>query len=310
MKKYLLLVISICTLQTAGSQTASDYYLPLCVGNYLKLNTSGNGITTNGGWEARDTYNSIIREDSINGEAYYLQKGYEVMTLGGGTNVFHYFWLRKDTNGDILIGAYDLTGNGILDSATLVPSGSAFFSSQFLILGYARTMVTGVGSSIVDSVVSISETVGTHTNCILVRTTRKNSGVIDMVEDTYYAYQIGKIKVDRTVPAWQVHVDDIVDSLLVNCYLTGVSEDLENDKSIVLYPNPASDFFTLNTDNINLLNATINIYDVVGKLVSSEKLLKDQQQINVSDLVEGAYLVEVISISKEFVETRKLIIQR
>lgn len=308
MKKYLLIAISIITLQTAYSQTAADYYLPLCVGNYLKSNTLGNGITTNGGWEARDTYNSIIREDNINGEAYYLQKGYEVMDFGGSTNVFHYFWLRKDINGDILIGAYDLTQNGILDSATLVPSGSAFFSSQFLTLGYTRTIVMGPGSSTTDSVVSISETVGAHTNCLRIRTTRKNSGVIDMVEDTYYAYQIGKIKVDRTLPAWQVHVDDIVDSVLVNCYLTGVSDDLEQDKDVVVYPNPASDFFTLHVENVDLTRTAINIYNTLGELVCSEKLLQDQQNIYVGNLNSGIYMVEVVSAER--IEKQKLIIQR
>lgn len=307
MKKYLLIAISITTLQTAYSQTASDYYLPLCVGNYLKFNTPDNGSTINGGWEARDTYNSIIRADIINGETYYLQKGYEVMNLSS-TNVFHYFWLRKATNGDILIGAYDLTQNGILDSATLVPSGSAFFSSQFLTLGYTRTMVTGVGSSIVDSVVSISETVGTHSNCLRVRTTRKNNNVVDMVEDTYYAFQLGKIKIERTFPSWQVHTDNIVDSLVVNCYLTGISDDLEQDKDVVVYPNPASDFFTVITNETNKSTAMINIYNVVGELLRSESLQQAQQQIHIGNLSNGVYIVEMISNRQK--ARQKLIIER
>lgn len=308
MKNFLRIVLFCMIVQTSFSQTAADYYLPLCVGNYLKFNTPGNGITTNGGWEGRATYNSIIREDSINGEAYYLQKGYEVMDFDGSINVFHYFWLRKANNGDILIGAYDLTQNGILDSATLVPSGSTFFSSQFLTLGYTRTIVMGPGSSTVDSVVSVSETVGAHTNCILIRTTRKNSGVIDMVEDTYYAFQLGKIKIERTLPAWQVHVDNIVDSVDVNCYLTGISDDLENDKYFVLYPNPASDFITLNAGNIDLSGAIINIYDVVGKLVSEGAVLYNQQQIDVRDLISGIYMVEIKT--KGRTEIQKLAIRR
>ncbi len=307
MKKYLLITISIITLQTSYSQTAADYYLPLCVGNYLQFYTPDNGMIINGGWEGRNTFNSIIREDIINGETYYLQKGYEVMDFGGSTNVFHYFWLRKDSNGDILIGAYDMTQSGTLDSATIVPSGSAFFSSSFLTLGYKRTMVTGVGSSIVDSVVSISETVGIHSNCLRIRTTRKNNNVIDMVEDTYYAPHLGKIKIERTAPSWQMHTDNIVDSVVVDCYLTGVADKVVEEDQFKVYPNPASDFITLNWDGANVINTFIYIYNVVGELVHSE-LLQQEQQAYIGNLSNGVYMVEVNRNGRK--ARQKLIIQR
>ena len=305
MKKLLLIVISIFTLQISFAQTASDYYLPLCVGNYLKYTTpDGSG----GGWESRTTFYSIVQADSINSELFYLQKGYEIMAANlTDTNVFHNFWLRKDANGEILIGAYDLTGSGTLDSASIAPPGSVFFSNQFLTLGFSQTQ-SGGSLSYNDSVISVSETVGIYTNCIQVRSTRKTSGVVDMMEDKYYAFHMGIVKQERFVPTTQVHVNSLVDFVVANCYSTGISDSFEKQKELSIYPNPASDFITLNTENINNENRTLTIYNIVGELVRSETLSQNQQKINVEDLNNGIYMLEIKS--EHGYEKQKLIIQR
>ena len=305
MKKFLLLALSVFAIETSFAQTASDYYIPLCVGNYLKFYTPNGG---GGGWEARTTFYSIVHADSINGEVFYLQKGYEVMTLNPiDTNVFHYFWLRKDVNGEILIGAYDFTGSGIIDSATIVPPGAVFFSNQFLTLGFSQTQ-SGGNVTYSDSIISISATVGAYTNCIQKRNTRKTNGIIDMMEDTYYVYHIGAVKVERFIPTNQVHVASIIDFVATNCYSTGISDGFENKKELSLYPNPASDIVTLKIDNSNNTELTLNIYNLMGELVKSEMLKQNQQQINIGDLSSGVYMVTIKS--KDFTENQKLIIQR
>ena len=77
--------------------------------------------------------------------------------------------------------------------------------------------------------------------------------------------------------------------------------------NISIYPNPAIDIVTLNTDKSNT-DLTLNIYNVVGKLISSEKLRQNQRQINVGDLSNGIYVIEIKS--KEWSEKQKLRIQR
>ncbi|MDP1725948.1 MAG: hypothetical protein Q8M15_04135 [Bacteroidota bacterium] len=155
MRKYLYILVSIFTAQISFAQTASDYYLPLCVGNYLKL-YSPDHVS---GWSARTTYNSIIRTDSINGKLYYLQKGFEVPAINpSDTNVFHYFWLRKDINGEILIGAMDPANTGSLDSAIIFPPGSVFFPNQFLTKGFSQSYPVG-NITFTDSIISISNKV-------------------------------------------------------------------------------------------------------------------------------------------------------
>lgn len=305
MKNLVLILISFFTIQITVAQIASDYYLPLCVGNYLKFYTPDGG---GGGWEARTTFHSIVQADSINGELYYLQKGYEVMDYNQSVNVFHYFWLRKGVNGEILMGAYDLTGNGIIDSATVTPSGSVYFTNQFLTPGYSQSFMMGPGVTSTDSVVSISATAGIYTNCLQIRRTRKANGVVDMMEEFYYAWHMGIVKSERLIPANQIHVNNLVDFTVFNCNITGITDDFSNENKFSIYPNPASYIVTFNTNNPNRADLTLNIYTIAGELVKTELLKENQRQINIADLNNGVYIIE--TKSKESTERQKLILQR
>ncbi|MDD5571094.1 MAG: T9SS type A sorting domain-containing protein [Bacteroidales bacterium] len=75
-----------------------------------------------------------------------------------------------------------------------------------------------------------------------------------------------------------------------------------------LFPNPASDIVTLNIDNTEKSDIILNIYNVVGELISSEKLQENQQKINTGNLNNGVYIVEIKS--EGWAEKQKLIIQR
>ncbi len=89
---------------------------------------------------------------------------------------------------------------------------------------------------------------------------------------------------------------------------SGIDENNYASDLFSIYPNPATDIVTLNIDNVNNANFTLNIYNVIGKLVRSELLKQNQQQINVGDLSNGTYMVEIKS--KGLTERQELIIQR
>ena len=64
------------------------------------------------------------------------------------------------------------------------------------------------------------------------------------------------------------------------------------EQNIIVYPNPATDELNIvlnNSENIK----TIDIYDLQGRLVKSEKVIKNEssQKISVSDLVNGLYFI-------------------
>lgn len=84
-------------------------------------------------------------------------------------------------------------------------------------------------------------------------------------------------------------------------------EDNSLHNQISIYPNPAFDIITLNIDNNNS-DLILNIYNVMGTLVKSELLKQNQHQINIGNLSNGIYMVEIKS--KERTEKQKLLIQR
>jgi hypothetical protein len=78
-----------------------------------------------------------------------------------------------------------------------------------------------------------------------------------------------------------------------------------NVNSIYAYPNPASDFITL---NIITSNASIEMYDILGSLVKSEFINQNKSQLNISDLKEGVYFITIKS--SDWSMQQKLIIKK
>lgn len=99
-----------------------------------------------------------------------------------------------------------------------------------------------------------------------------------------------------------------VDNLNFDNLITSVSEQTSENDAFVLFPNPASDIVTLSLTNPNNADLTLSIYNVIGTLVKSETLKQNNRQINIGDLRNGIYLVEIKS--KEWSGKQKLIIQR
>ncbi len=99
-----------------------------------------------------------------------------------------------------------------------------------------------------------------------------------------------------------------VDNLSFDNLITSVSEQSFKNITFSLFPNPAYDIVNIEIDKTNKVDLTLNIYNVVGTLVKSEIIKQSQRQINVGDLSNGIYMVEIKS--EEWTEKQKLLIQR
>jgi len=85
----------------------------------------------------------------------------------------------------------------------------------------------------------------------------------------------------------------------------------DNNKSVLqfqLFPNPTSDIVQLKTENIRNEELTMNIYNVTGELMRTEILKKNQQHINIADLRNGIYMLELNS--EKLTGKKKIVIQR
>ena len=82
------------------------------------------------------------------------------------------------------------------------------------------------------------------------------------------------------------------------------TDKFEMDGEVYLYPNPASDYFTLNTNS-----SKVEIYSIAGQLVKSFKSNQSKEnQFFVNDLNQGIYVVKVFGENSE-VQVMKLLKQ-
>jgi hypothetical protein len=81
------------------------------------------------------------------------------------------------------------------------------------------------------------------------------------------------------------------------------TRDLRNTQNIRVYPNPASDYFTL-SDESNTVEQ-ITVYNILGRAVKTFKA-DDGLRYNISELPDGVYLVRMHSANGATVKTVKM----
>jgi hypothetical protein len=273
--------------------TGSDYYLPLSVGNYLKLSTTE--IPNGSNWGPRLTVYHINSSESIGDVPYFVEQGTEIMNGNpANSSIFRVFWLRKDAVGNIVAGAYATDGSTSLNSATILETPALIFPNQFLTVGFSQSYQEGPGIVGLDSVISTTASAASFSNCIQIRSIRKTNGVIDMVEDNYYAYHVGLVMSKRSLPVSQMYTNTLLDYLAIAP--TAVISPKHSDYPIAIYPNPATDGFYIGLDG---KNANVSIYNLNGMLVLSTTAV-DKALINISALNRGMYIVKITTEDNTF----------
>jgi PKD repeat protein len=82
---------------------------------------------------------------------------------------------------------------------------------------------------------------------------------------------------------------------------TGIAEAF-NASAIAIYPNPAKDAIYVNLNTLSLDNTTIELYDAIGKLVVSQKVVDTISTLLISDLSKGIYSIRIITDSHQVVK--------
>jgi hypothetical protein len=284
---YVLLFLG--TWQIASAQTAADYYLPLCLDNYLKFETPDNPD----GWAGRTSFLSIIREDEISGQTYYLEEGIEIPYGTTDTVPYRYIWLREDVAGNIIIGAFGEIPD--IDSATILP-GVYFFSNEFLNSGYISTSSLDDSTEISFEVLSVTATAGAYSNCIQVRETVLVNGIAEKIDDRYYAYGIGQVQGVRLLPIEEQHTASLVEYLAETCSATALSEIGLQKEVPVVYPIPANDLLTIDMAlTIENEGAVFQLLNTQGKVVWNKIIQSGKTEIPVDQLPAGIYLYQINS---------------
>lgn len=78
--------------------------------------------------------------------------------------------------------------------------------------------------------------------------------------------------------------------------VTGIEEAIGINLSLTAFPNPTSDFLTLEVKDLTLSTLHFQLYDMSGKLLQSEKITGSQTSIVMSNLVPATYFVKVYAV--------------
>jgi len=90
----------------------------------------------------------------------------------------------------------------------------------------------------------------------------------------------------------------------ISCdYITSVEDNSIALSGFELYPNPSNGIFTLETTN--LVNTTLNIYNIAGQLVLQKTVTQHTTKINLTPQPKGLYLLKIIH--KNQVITKRII---
>lgn len=88
--------------------------------------------------------------------------------------------------------------------------------------------------------------------------------------------------------------------------LTSIAEVKGISLSVLAYPNPTADYLIVEVKDFGLSNLSLQLYDMQGKLLQSEKITNNQTSVIMSNLVSATYFAKIVQGNQE-VKTFKII---
>lgn len=83
-------------------------------------------------------------------------------------------------------------------------------------------------------------------------------------------------------------------------FVLSVLEGVEGINLLVkAYPNPTTDFITLDIVDYEISNLTYQLYDIHGKIIQNQQIISSQTDIVMSNLVPATYIIRVMQKNRE-----------
>ena len=143
----------------------------------------------------------------------------------------------------------------------------------------STTLTTNVGDTIV-----FCSAIGTSVNYMV--NTTSFPGV---TMGQYFQYKVVGTDVPSfTVTATAFTTTQTVITVYVNNITTGVAEKAKTN-NLTLFPNPTKNTFTV----ASIKTANISVYNQLGSLVKQQAFENEAISLNITDLPQGVYMVEV-----------------
>lgn len=97
----------------------------------------------------------------------------------------------------------------------------------------------------------------------------------------------------------------VIDNIRYGTDIGSGVETFNGTQSFNTYPNPVNNEFTVTFIETGTMNSELEIYNILGEMVSQSKIQNSKSKINISDLPKGVYFVKLIS-DKQII-TKKIV---
>ena len=118
------------------------------------------------------------------------------------------------------------------------------------------------------------------------------------------AYSVGQIVYTTSTGTNGSVAQGVQQSYIISIVL-GI-EDNSTKLELTAYPNPTTNFLTLNVGNAELSTLRFQLYDTSGKLIESRKIISSTETIGMENLPSAIYFLKVANNNQE-VKTFKII---
>jgi len=112
---------------------------------------------------------------------------------------------------------------------------------------------------------------------------------------------------NKFVKGGRLNAKNTLDNLMTaSCVSNNLYENIADQ--ITVYPNPANDVVNFRIDNESV--ETIQIVDLLGKVIVSVKVIKSSMEIQLDGFTNGAYFYQVLDANQSVLFTDKLIVNK
>ncbi len=159
-------------------------------------------------------------------------------------------------------------------------------------------------------------------------TSAQSSLNVSLISDTFYINNEGVMNVPGILADTTQDMDAMIGILwysfgnfkltprnngdLINFSEPLVYVGLTEENAVVemkYYPNPAQNVVTIENNSADLNNLEAFFFNLNGQLLKSTSLMNDRNEVNVSDLNNGVYIIRVMN-NNDVVSTTKLVISK
>ncbi|WP_299767733.1 S8 family serine peptidase [uncultured Dokdonia sp.] len=261
-------------------------------------------INTSLGYRAYDNPAYSHTYEDMDGQTAFISRGSNIafekgmlLVTSAGNSGTGMIAAPADAPGALTVGAVDSNGNYVSFSS-IGPSSDGRVKPDVMAKGQNSAVITANGNVDTSSGTSFSSPImaGAVTSLWQAFPERTNAEIMQFVRESAHLFNNPTAQMGYGIPNFEDAFNEVVLSV----------EESAFAKAYTVSPNPANSIFQVQFPEGNS-QATVIVYDLLGKRVLTKEITNTNNSINVNTLTSGVYIIQIQDSERS--TTQKLIKQ-